>query len=329
MSDARPEDPAGDQGLGGEELSADRSAADADALERGELPSEARRRLGEAAAGASPWTSDLSVAELAAIRGIGFEPVGLVMGTSVYHLGSQWGYRAGGQNLWSTYAGSWQRSYPCPHPFYHDDQRTGYNWEHRVWEEGLRAARDLAHGRLMAEVQALGAHGVAGVRLQVAGLPDVAGVIELQMVGTALRRPGRAAPATPFTSHLSGQDLAKLVRAGLAPVRLVMSIAAVEADPGCGTEMRLGSWSNVELSQFADAAQGVRELVLDHLHEQARGVADAIVGAEVTYRVHELMGEARLFDLRVVGTAVRRFRRPEAGSEPLAILRLSDPVVAR
>lgn len=317
-------------GLGGEELTAERSAQDAEALSRGELPPEARRRLRELEGGGASWTSDLSVAELAAVRSVGFEPVGLVMGTSVYHLGSQWQTSVGswGQPSWAGVAGSWQRSYPCPHVFYHDGARTGYNWEHSVYERGLLEARDLAHGRILAEASELGAHGVAGVRWELRALPDVAGVVELQMVGTALRRPGRPPARTPFTSHLSGQDLAKLLRAGMAPARLVMAVAAIEADPGCGTDLRLGSWSNTRLPQYSDASQACRELAVTHLQEQSAEVADAVVGADVSYRVHELAAEAKLFEMLVVGTAVRRFARPAEEELPISILRLSDPPVA-
>src|SRR4051812_46570008 len=36
------------------------------------------------------WTSDLTVSELALVHNAGFEPLGQVMGSSVYHVGFQW-----------------------------------------------------------------------------------------------------------------------------------------------------------------------------------------------------------------------------------------------
>ncbi|MGH9069173.1 MAG: hypothetical protein ACRD0J_17050, partial [Acidimicrobiales bacterium] len=56
-----------------------------ESLEQGGLPVSARERLADMARSGSAWTSDLSVGELAAVRAAGFEPLGLVMGSSVYH----------------------------------------------------------------------------------------------------------------------------------------------------------------------------------------------------------------------------------------------------
>jgi len=56
------------------------------ALERGDLPLAARDRIDQLRQAGAAWTSDLSVAELSAIRHAGFEPVGMVMGLSLIHI---------------------------------------------------------------------------------------------------------------------------------------------------------------------------------------------------------------------------------------------------
>ena len=53
-------------------------------------PRECRRRAASARAEpAGLFTSDLSVNEFLLIRQAGFQPVGLVMGSSIYHIGFQ------------------------------------------------------------------------------------------------------------------------------------------------------------------------------------------------------------------------------------------------
>jgi hypothetical protein len=52
-----------------------------------DIPSDARRRIAQSNQGLS--SSDLSVSEFALVRDAGFDPVGLVLGCSVFHLGYQ------------------------------------------------------------------------------------------------------------------------------------------------------------------------------------------------------------------------------------------------
>jgi len=55
-----------------------------------QLPESARARLGRSQQTGKPFfTSDLSVNEFVLTTQAGFEPVGLVMGTSIYHVGIQ------------------------------------------------------------------------------------------------------------------------------------------------------------------------------------------------------------------------------------------------
>ena len=55
------------------------------------LPESARARLGRAQAGKPFFTSDLSVNEFVLTTQTGFQPLGLVMGTCIYHVGIQVG----------------------------------------------------------------------------------------------------------------------------------------------------------------------------------------------------------------------------------------------
>ncbi|MGH2344568.1 MAG: heavy metal-binding domain-containing protein, partial [Chloroflexota bacterium] len=57
-----------------------------------DLPEHARERLRQmAGSGGRPafFTSDLSVNEFLLVRQAGFEPLGMVVGSSIYHIGFQ------------------------------------------------------------------------------------------------------------------------------------------------------------------------------------------------------------------------------------------------
>jgi len=268
------------------------------------------------------WTSDLSVPELAAVRQWGFEPAGMVMGSSVYHIGSQWGRNWYG----SLTAGTYGRAYPCPHGYSgyrSNEHRNGYNWEHTVHETGMVTARDLAMSRLVDEAGKLGAHGVIGVRLIFKHMEGVNAAVEFTAIGTAIRRHGAESLHQPFTSDLSGQDFGKLMTAGYIPVSLVMGLCAMEVDPGCGMEWNMASWGNVELNQYTDAAQACREIAVQHLEREAmQAGGDGVVGVAAHFTEHELTGESKIFQLLVIGTAVARYAET-ALPEPLPVLRLA------
>ncbi len=315
-----------------------RAAAGVAALERGELPLAAQGRLAEERSDGL-WTSDLSVAELAAIEEAGLSPLALVLGSATYHLGSQWGVSF-------AQPGGFFRTYPCPHGYggmravggggfggggfgggygmaTHEGARTGYTWEHLVHERGMVAAKDLALERLEAEATALGAHGVAGVRLRFAPFAAGYGSIEVTAIGTALRRAGRAPLPRPFLSHLSGQDLWKLLQGGWVPAGLVMGIGVVEVDPGCEVEFQLRSWANSSVRQLSEGTQAAREIAVAGLVAETARVGDGVVGVEVRYQTHEA-GESRVIELVVTGTAVRRFSKEPLPNPPLTFLPLVD-----
>ena len=55
-----------------------------------QLPQHAMERLQQAGKGKRLFTSDLSVNEFLLVKEVGFDPVGLVLGTSIYHIGYQY-----------------------------------------------------------------------------------------------------------------------------------------------------------------------------------------------------------------------------------------------
>jgi uncharacterized protein YbjQ (UPF0145 family) len=139
------------------------------------LPAEALVRLRETR---SVFTSDLSVNEFLLVEEAGFKPLGLVLGSSIYHIGIQ--------------VGRWGRSQ-----------------ELNRLSEALYHARELAIGRMEVEADELGADGIVGVRLDIKFYEWGSGTAEFVAIGTAVRaREGsyRTPAGRPFTSDLSGQD---------------------------------------------------------------------------------------------------------------------------
>ena len=264
-----------------------RQLASIASLERGGLPLAAQERIEELREGRSAWTSDLSVSEMAAIQHAGFEPVGMVMGSSVYRIAAQWGYTTvygmGGQAT-----GGRVRTYPCPHGFYSfagggvgSEHRAGYNWEHRYYEAGITETRNAALRRILEEAHGLDAHGVVGVRILRRHLEGVGNSLEFTCIGTAVRRRGGPKLRSPFMSHLDGVAFSKLLHGGYVPVALVMGIGAMEIDPGCGTEWALRSWSNTRIQQISDGIEEARMLGINHLEAEVATVdADGAVGVE-------------------------------------------------
>lgn len=304
----------------------ERQQASIAALERGGLPLAAQERIEELREGRSAWTSDLSVAEMSAIRHAGFEPVGMVMGSGVFRIAAQWGYTAvyGASGMSS---GGRVRTYPCPHGFYGygvgSEHRTGYNWEHRYYEAGITNTRNAALVRITEEARGLGAHGVVGVRIIRRHLEGVGSSLEFTCIGTAIRRLGAPAPPAPFMSHLDGVAFSKLLHGGYVPVGLVMGIGAMEIDPGCGTEWQLRSWSNSRIPQISEGIEEARMLGINHLESEVMAVdADGAIGVDTDFATYELGGEAMLVELFLLGTAVRRFAKDPMDEAPLPIMRL-------
>ena len=144
-----------------------------------DLPSHARERLAVmrgTGAERRLFTSALSVNEFLLVKDAGFDPVGLVLGTSIYHVGAQ------------------------------RRRRWFQNQELDVLTQAMYHARELAMARMEAEADALGADGVTGVRLDVSRQEWGANIAEFVAIGTAVAaRDGTSyltAAVRPFTSDL-------------------------------------------------------------------------------------------------------------------------------
>jgi uncharacterized protein YbjQ (UPF0145 family) len=266
------------------------------------VPQDAMRRLAELQPGrpGAIFTSDLSVNEFLLVREVGFRPVGLVLGSSIYHVGLQFG-------------------------------RWGQSQELNVLSQAMYHARELAMTRMEAEAQALGADGIVGVRLEVELKEFGADIAEFIAVGTAVvAEPGaggggvtnwRNNKGMPFTSDLSGQDFWTLIRAGYAPLGMVMGSCVYHI-----AHQRLGSkmsnvGRNVELEQFTQALYDARELAMSRMQAEAEELAaEGIVGVQL--RQHSHTWGSHTTEFFAIGTAVRPLREDHIIQTPTMVLSL-------
>src|SRR5215472_6298740 len=125
------------------------------------VPEDAMRRLAQLQPGqkGSIFTSDLTVNEFLLVREAGFRPLGLVLGSSIYHVGIQ--------------LGRWSK-----------------NQELTTLSQAMYHARELAMSRMEAEASAVGADGIVGVRLDVEFKEFGADIAEFIAVGTAVKADG-------------------------------------------------------------------------------------------------------------------------------------------
>ncbi len=287
-----------------------------------DLPEAARARMREIQRSGT-WGSALSSDEFAAIRGVGFEPAGQVLGAAVYNIGFTGGYNCPG--AWSAYGG-YAQAYRSVTQV---SGQGGYG-SFGPLTQAMYAARHHAINRMVAECAALGGHGIVGVSLTIGGFP--AGGLEFKAIGTAVRVPGAAPLSQPFSSDLSGQDFAKLFRAGWVPAGLALgiSVGARHDDWLTVGQTRWGA-GNAEVTGYTELVNDTRHDARVQLEKDVRRIGgDGVVVSRADMRVHEREcpvqehGRDHVIEVTIVGTAITRFAQAGKPPPPLAIMSL-DP----
>nr|WP_254898264.1 heavy metal-binding domain-containing protein [Kitasatospora sp. NA04385] len=285
------------------------------------LPPVAAARVAEGRAGGT-WSSALSTGEFAAIRSVGFEPVGQVMGSAVYRVGRSgryWGYHACG------YRSGW---------FNGGNRATvalsGRGAPSAPLVKVLDDARRAALGRMTAECTALGGDGVVAARLTMTPFPAAPHCLEFQVIGIAVRAAGRVRPGRPFTSHLDGQGFAKLITAGWVPVDLLVGMSIGVRHDDYRTGLQRFSWSNQEVDGWTDLVRQVRADARTQLHRQvAEHGGDGLVLSGNGLRVweeHCMVQDKQtdhITEATMVGTAVARFATAPAAPRTLTVMPLN------
>ena len=211
------------------------------------------------------WGSALTAGEFAAIRSVGFEPVGQVFGAAVYSAGSASGYRCPG-----TRGSSGGRLPPRP-----VTQVSGRGGVGIVRPARADHGPGAAHSRRPDDhrVRRAWRARVVGVRLSRGSFP--LGGPQCTVLGTAVRAPGAAhGQPVPFTCAVSGQDFAKLITAGWVPAGLVLgiSIGSRHDDRKTARQARWGS-GNAEVAGWTDLVNHSRQDARRQLEGDVSGSA--------------------------------------------------------
>jgi len=300
-----------------------------------ELPAAAEARMAEIRASGT-WGSALTSDEFAAIRSVGFEPVGQVLGACVYNIGYTGGYACPG--AW----GTWGYGQVVPvRTKTQVSSRSGFG-SFGPLVQAMYDARHNALDRMTAECEELGGHGVVGVRLTIGAFP--AGGLEFKAIGTAIRAPGvgpvstwqhrGTRPKRPFTSDLSGQDFTKLIMKGWVPAGLALGISIGSRHDDWLTvgQTRWGS-GNAEVTGYTELVNDARHDARQQLAaDVARLGGEGVVIADMEMRVRERecpVSEGRrdhIVEATTIGTAIARFSDAEQrhSGPTLAIMSL-DP----
>jgi uncharacterized protein YbjQ (UPF0145 family) len=261
------------------------------------IPEHGRERLRRMRESGRFFTSDLSVNEFLLVKQAGFEPLGLVLGSSIYHIGLQL-------------------------------RRWTKNQELDVLTQAMYHARELAMTRMEEEADQLGADGIVGVRLEVGRHEWGGELAEFIAIGTAVKhRDGelhRAPNGRPFTSDLSGQDFWTLLSAGYRPVGLVLGNCVYHV-----AHQNVGTWvsrvgRNIEMPNYTQALYDARELAMERMQAEAESAeAEGIVGVDLHERTHGW--GSHVIEFVAIGTAIVPTHAEHEITPPLLMLNLNDP----
>jgi uncharacterized protein YbjQ (UPF0145 family) len=281
------------------------------------LPEAARARMAEIKA-SHTWGSALSAQEFNAIKGVGFDPVGQVLGTAVFHIGYTGSWSCSG--AWSFYGGG------------RTDVSSATWAPFSALVKTMYGARRLALSRAVAECDMLGGDGIVGVKLKVGRFP--AGGMEFTALGTAVRAQSTTRPRKPFTSHVSGQEFAKLVHNGWMPTSLAIGISVSSRHDDWRTYNQT-RWSagNAEVTGYTELINHARHDARDQLRKDAQthGGGDGIVVDEMELRIGERECPSyenqrdHIAEAVFLGTSIVRFNRttPAGPPKPLTIMKLN------
>jgi uncharacterized protein YbjQ (UPF0145 family) len=247
------------------------------------------------------FTSDLSVSEYALLGESGFEPLGFVVGSSIYHVGLQ--------------IGRWSQ-----------------NAELQTLTQAMYNARELAMTRMRAEADHLGADGIVGVSLRLQMYAWGQEVLEFVATGTAVRALAgtgahRAPDGRAFTSDLSGQDFFRLLASGAVPVAFVLGTCVYHIAHQSAMQSLRQTGRNQEMIQFTQGVYEARELALVRMQTEAsQAQASGIVGVNVAVSNH-VWGE-HATEFLATGTGIRRLsdehRLPATTPKPTFTLGLDN-----
>lgn len=256
----------------------------------------AARSLGKPGTFGGPsTTSDLSIDEELVLHTIGWEPVELVTGVSIY----------------SVPAGVWN------------------------WGSGEIVSASSAHlqafagavKRIHAECTRVGGHGVVGVEVERSVTRHH---ITVELTGTAVRPVKDTASSKRypvFVSDLPAKDFTLLDTAGWRPLGLAYGASFIYAPRrSAGTAMQQKG-QNIELTNYTEAMYSARELAMERMQEVAIALkGTGVVDVKVTEGPMHFARHAIGFT--TWGTVVALTADHHRMIEPVTLVALDDAVAA-
>jgi uncharacterized protein YbjQ (UPF0145 family) len=224
----------------------------------------------------------LSVPAAVSAESVGLTPIGDVMGCIVQQISRQSVQMTGMGSIWA----------PSPDTRYRDALRHGY---------------DQALERLGEEAKAIGADGVVGITMRVADFGEYAA--EFVAMGTAVRAECRTRPDKLFTTGLCGEDVAKLMLSGWAPVELVLGLSVVAVATTYLTMSQVSiTAGNVEVDAYTTLVNSARAKARDEFARQTKKArADGAIVSGMTLDTWPLVNAGFAALAGVFGTAIARF----------------------
>jgi uncharacterized protein YbjQ (UPF0145 family) len=237
-------------------------------------------------------TSDLSIDEEIALHSIGWEPLQLVCGASLYSIPT---------GVWNWGQGE-------------------ITYASNAYARAFAGAGDQLHR----ECTKVGGRGVVGVHVEAEVFRHHVDVV---LVGTAVRAVDAKAHSDEpvFVSDLSGRDFSLLLASGWAPLGLAVGASFVYAPRrSAGTAMRQKS-QNVELTNFTEAMYSARESAMERMQQSALSMdGTGVVEVKVTEGPMDFARHAISFS--AYGTVVHLVADRHRTLSPQMILPLDDPV---
>lgn len=237
-------------------------------------------------------TSDLSIDEEFALHSIGWEPIQLVCGVSLYSVP---------MGVWNWGQGE-------------------ITYASNAYAQSFAAAGDRIHQ----ECTKMGGRGVVGVHVEAAVHRHH---VDVALVGTAVRPVGSTGlSADPvFVSDLSGRDFALLHASGWEPLGLAVGASFVYAPRRSASVAIKQKSQNVELTNFTEAMYSARESAMERMQQSALAMEGTGV-VEVKVKEGPMDFARHAVGFAAYGTVVRLVAEHHQSLEPKMILPLDDPV---
>jgi uncharacterized protein YbjQ (UPF0145 family) len=195
---------------------------------------------------------------------------------------------------------------------------------HVVYTHASHSAWRSAIDRMLEEAKGFRADGVVDVELsEKRGKGEVR---EFVVRGTAVRSSGPTRPGRPFTTTLSGGDVAKLVAAGWLPVSIVLGLSvAIRHDTYRARLARARLTSAREIVGISELVHSAREHARQQLASRTReaGADGAILTSQMSLSIeeraisrthHDIVAEAMASATAIVEFSSDGSRRTESTS---------------